>query len=82
MFAETCGREDYYLFKAAGLPTLTPVIILEIANYSWRTKSLDKDPSSLRSALAVLNFYSLPVNPVDYKQCINVETRLAISRIE
>ena len=79
MFAETHGKDNYYLCKVESLPALAPAIILEMVNCNWCSRSLDEDPSSLKSVLTFLNFCGLPTNQVDYKQHVSMETMLAIS---
>ena len=79
IFTETYSKDNGYIWKAESLPTLTPAAILEMEKWSWCTISLQDGVASLKSVLAVSNFCGLPVNQVCYRQCTNMETRLAIS---
>ena len=79
MITTTYGKDNHYICKAASLPALTPETILEMINCSWRTRSLDNDPASLKSVITVLNFRGPPVNQGDYRRHVNMETRLANS---
>ena len=82
MLSETHGKDRCYLCKEASLPILTPETILEIEHFSWCTRSLDEDPASLKSILIAWNFCGPPTNQADYKQYVNMETRLANSHRE
>ena len=77
ILAENYGKENHYLCKAASLTTLTLDAMLEMANCSWCTRSLDDDTASLKRILTVLNLFSLPANQADYKQCVNMKTRIS-----
>ena len=79
MFAETYGKYNHYLSKTVSLPVLTLAKILEMVNCRWCTRILDKDYSSLKSILNVLNFCSTPENQADYRQCVDMDNRLVIS---
>ena len=82
MLAETYGKDNCHLYKAASFPDLTPDTILEIINCIWCHRSLDDEPSSLKSILTVINFCGPPAKQSDYKQCVKMETRLDSSHRE
>ena len=76
MFAETYGKDNHYLFKAASLHNLSQTTILEMVNCSSFNWSLEDDPAILKSILTVLNSCGLPTNQADYWQCVNIHTML------
>ena len=82
MLAETYGKDNCHLYKAASFPDLTPDTILEIINCIWCHRSLDDDPASLKSVLTVLNLCGTPVNQVEFKQYVSMEIMLATSCME
>ena len=82
MLAETYGKDNYCLCKVSSLPALTPTNVIDMANCIWCHRSLDDEPSSLKSILTVINFCGPPAKQSDYKQCVKMETRLDSSHRE
>ena len=53
-----------------------------MVNCNWCNRSLDDDSPSLKSILTVLNFCSLPINPVDHRDYVDMQASLATSQLE
>ena len=79
ILAETYGKNNHYLYKAASVPILTQATILEMAKCFWCHRRLDDDPDILKSVLTIVNFCGPPTNQSCYRQCVNMETILATS---
>ena len=82
MLEETYGKDSHYLCKAASLPNLTPATTLEMEKFNWCIRSLDEDPTGLKSIITILNYCGPPADQEDCIKCVNMHNRLSNSHGE